>query len=94
MMYNGALHVELCNSMLNFVKNLSVVWGSILCRGKIFLLCIASIMGLGPIQPPIQRILEALSLGVKQQGHEASSAEITNGGAISPLSHRSSQHGA
>jgi hypothetical protein len=36
---------------------------------------------------PVQRILGALSLGVKQQGHEAdcsppSSAEVKNGGAI------------
>jgi hypothetical protein len=89
-MYNVALHAELCNNMLNFVKNLSVFQGSILCKGKIFLLSIASRLVLGPTQPSIQRIPEALSSGVKQQGRETdhpspSSAEIMNGGAISPL---------
>jgi hypothetical protein len=45
---------------------------------------------LGPIQPPIQWVLGALSLGVKRKGREAdhlppSSAEVNNGGDIHPL---------
>jgi hypothetical protein len=47
----------------------------------IFLFTTASRMALGPTQPPIQWVLRALSLGVKQSGHEAdhsqpSSAEV------------------
>jgi hypothetical protein len=50
---------------------------------------------LGPTHPPIQWVLGALSLGVKQQGREAdhsppSSAEVEKGGAIPPLPHMSS----
>jgi hypothetical protein len=37
----------------------------------IFLLITVSKLALGPTQPPIQWVLEALSLGVKQPGHEA-----------------------
>jgi hypothetical protein len=99
MMYNVALHVELCNNMLNFVKTLSVVRGSILCRGKIFLFSIAPRLVLRPIQLSVQRIPEAISPGVKQQGREAehsspSGAEVNNGGAISSLPHTPSWHGA
>jgi len=40
------------------------------------------LMALGPTQPPIQRVQEALSLGVKQPGHGAdqfpSSVEVKN----------------
>jgi hypothetical protein len=47
----------------------------------IFLSTTTSRMALGPTQPPIQWVPEALSLGVKQLGHEAdhsppSSAEV------------------
>jgi hypothetical protein len=50
---------------------------------------------LGPIQPHIQRIPGALFMLVKRPGPEAdhsppSSAEVKNGGAISPLPHTSS----
>jgi hypothetical protein len=43
-------------------------------------------------QPPIEWVLEALFLLVKQQGHEAdhsppSTAEIKNGEALPPFSH-------
>jgi hypothetical protein len=54
---------------------------------------------LGPTQPPIQWIPGALSPGVKRQGHEAdhsppASAEVENGGAITPHPHMSSWHSA
>jgi hypothetical protein len=54
---------------------------------------------LGPTQPPIQRVPGPLSPGVKMPVREAdhsppSSAEVKNGGAIPPLSHMSSWHGA
>jgi hypothetical protein len=47
----------------------------------IFLFTTVSTMALGPTQPPIQCVPGALSLGVKQLGHEAdhsppSSAEV------------------
>jgi hypothetical protein len=50
-----------------------------------------------PTHPPLQWVLGALSLGVKQQGHEAdnsppSCAKVKKGGAIPPLSHISSWH--
>jgi hypothetical protein len=43
-------------------------------------------------QPPIQLVLEAVSLGAKRPGHEAgpshlSSAKVKNGGAIPLLPH-------
>jgi hypothetical protein len=49
----------------------------------IFLFATASRPALGPTQPPIQWVPEALSLGVKRPGHEAdqsppSSAEVNN----------------
>jgi hypothetical protein len=49
----------------------------------IFLLTTASRPALGPTQPPVQWVQEALSLGVKRPGHEAdhipsSSAEVKN----------------
>jgi hypothetical protein len=52
-----------------------------------------------PTQPPIQWVPGALSPGVKRQGREAdhslpSSAEVKNGGAISPLLHTSSWNSA
>jgi hypothetical protein len=64
-------------------------------QGKIFLFSTVSRPTLGPTHPPIQWVLGALSLGVKQQGLEAehsppSSAEVKKGGAIPPLRHMSS----
>jgi hypothetical protein len=48
-----------------------------------FLFTTASRPGLGPIQPPIQWVPGALSLGIKRPGHEAdhslpSSVEVKN----------------
>jgi hypothetical protein len=68
-------------------------------RGKIFLFSTASRLALGLTQPPIQSVLGAIFPGAKRQGHEAdysplSSAEVKNGGAIAPLPHTSSWHGA
>jgi hypothetical protein len=53
---------------------------------KIFLFPTTSRLILGPTQPPVQCVLGALSLGIKQPGHEAdhtppSTADIKNGGA-------------
>jgi hypothetical protein len=45
--------------------------GLITSRGKIFLLCTESSPGLGPTQPPIQLVSEALSPAMKQLGHVA-----------------------
>jgi hypothetical protein len=47
---------------------------------------------LGPAQPRTHQIPVVLSAGVKRQGHEAnhsppSSAEVKNGGAVTPLPH-------
>jgi hypothetical protein len=52
---------------------------------------------LGPTQPPIQWVRGALSPMVKRPGREAdqsppSTAEVKNGGAISPLPHTPSWH--
>jgi hypothetical protein len=54
---------------------------------------------LEPTQPPMQWVLGALSLGVKQLGHDAdhsppSSAKVKNGQAIPPLPCISSWRGA
>jgi hypothetical protein len=51
------------------------------------------------MQPPTHQVQGALSLGIKQLGHEADhsfpfSAEVNNGGAISALPHISSWCGA
>jgi hypothetical protein len=67
--------------------------------GKIFLFSIASRPALRPTQPPIQWVPGAFSPGVKQQALEAdhsppSDARVKNGGAIPPLSLKSSWHGA
>jgi hypothetical protein len=74
-------------------------WGSIPGRGKIFLFSIASILALGPNQPPIQWVPGGDFHGGKAAGCEAdnsppSSAEVKNGGAIPPLSHMCSWHSA
>jgi hypothetical protein len=57
---------------------------------KIFLYLTAFRPALGPA--PMQWVPRALAWGIKQPGHEAdhlplSSAEVKNGGAISPLPH-------
>jgi hypothetical protein len=54
---------------------------------------------LGSTQPPIQWVQEAVSLGVKRLGREANhsppaSVEVKKGGAMSPLTHKSSSHRA
>jgi hypothetical protein len=59
-------------------------------RGKRFVLFTVSRPTLGPTQPPLQWILEALSPGVKWPGCEAdyllpSIAEVKNGGTTLPL---------
>jgi len=56
-------------------------------------------VALGPTQPPIQWVLEALSPGVKQLGHKAkyspsSSAEVKNAWRYTSTSPMSSWHGA
>jgi hypothetical protein len=62
-----------------------VSWGSIPRRSKIFLFSIISRPMLGPTQLHIQRVLGAVSLGVKRLGHEVdhsplSSAQVKYGG--------------
>jgi hypothetical protein len=64
-----------------------------------FLLSTTSILTLVPTQTLIQRILRALSLGIKRQEHEAdhsppSSAEVKKVGAIPPFLSMSSRHNA
>jgi hypothetical protein len=54
------------------------VQGSIPGRGKIFLFSEASRPALGPIQPPIEWVPGALSLGVKRPGREADHSPPTS----------------
>jgi hypothetical protein len=61
---------------------------------KIFLFSTASRSAVGPTQPPIQCIPGALSLGSKPDQSTPSSTEVKDGGAISPLPHKSSWHSA
>jgi hypothetical protein len=66
---------------------------------EIFLYSTASGPTLGPTQSLMQCVPGAFSPGLKRQGREAdhsppSSAEVKNGGAIPPLPHTSSWHGA
>jgi hypothetical protein len=73
--------------------------GSIPSRGKIFLFYVASRPTLGPTQPPIQWVPRAGFPWIKRPGRKAdhsppSSAEVKNGGAIPPLSRKSSWRGA
>jgi hypothetical protein len=63
--------------------------GSIPGSGKIFLLFKPPRPALGPIKPPIQWVLGAVSTGVKRPGREADHsspyrADIKNGAAIPP----------
>jgi hypothetical protein len=65
-------------------------WGSIPGRCKSFLFFTAFRLALGPTQPPIQWVPEALSPGANWLGHEAdhsrpSNSEVKNVGAIPPL---------
>jgi hypothetical protein len=53
----------------------------------------------GPTQPPMQCVLEAIYPGVKRPEREADhsalfGAEVKNGGAIPPLPHMSAWRGA
>jgi hypothetical protein len=68
-------------------------------RGKIFLFSTVSRPARRSTQPPIQWVLAALSLGVKQPGCKTchsppSSAEAKNGTAIPPIPHMSSWYSA
>jgi hypothetical protein len=61
--------------------------GSIPSTGKILHYSTPSRLTLGATQPPIQWIMEAFSLGLKQQRHEAdhsppAGAKVKKGGAI------------
>jgi hypothetical protein len=83
-------------------------WGSILCRGKIFLYSVASTgvglstasrPNLGSTHPSIQWIPGAISPGVKRPGRKTdhslpSSEGVKKGGAIPPFPHMSSWHRA
>jgi hypothetical protein len=98
---------------LSFVKLIMVILGSQNSEGlwagrpefyspqrqDIFLYSTASRPALGPTQPSIQWVQEALSPRDKRLGHEAdhspsSSAEVKNGGAIPSLPRTSSWRGA
>jgi hypothetical protein len=73
--------------------------GSVHRKVNISLLSIAFRRVLGPTQPPIQWVLEVISAGVKQPGHEAdhsppSSAEVKNYGTVPSVPHLSSLHSA
>jgi hypothetical protein len=75
------------------------VWGLIHGRSKLFVFSILPRLALWPTQPPMHHILEALSLGLKQQWLEAyhscpSSVEVKNGGATPSLPPMSSCHAA
>jgi hypothetical protein len=69
--------------------------GSIPDKGQeISLVCISSRPTLGPTQPPIQWVQEAVSLGLRQQKREThhshpSSGTVKNSGVIPPLLHTS-----
>jgi hypothetical protein len=73
---------QLCSSVGIALSHGLDDWGFESQQGLgIFLFTTASRLAVGPIQPPVQCILDALSLGVKQLGHEAdhsppSSAEV------------------
>jgi hypothetical protein len=58
-------------------------------------LFIKSRSALGPTQPPVEWIPEAITAGVRRPGREAvHSPPFRNGGAIPPLPYMSSWHGA
>jgi hypothetical protein len=62
--------------------------GSILGRGKISFVSVASRLALEPTQPPVQWLAAAVSPRVKRQGREADhsslSTEVKKGGAVPP----------
>jgi hypothetical protein len=60
---------------------------------------VRSTLDLGPRQPPMPWVSRAVSPGLRVSDHEIShshpsSAEVKNGGAITPFSHTSSWLGA
>jgi hypothetical protein len=68
-------------------------------RQEIVLFSIVTRQALEPNQPPMQWVMEAVSLEVKRMGCEADhspppSAKVNNGVAIPPLPHMSSWRGA
>jgi hypothetical protein len=73
-------------------------WRFISWRGQeIFLFSIPPTLALEPTHPPVQYVLGAVSLGVKQQGCEAdhsppSSSKNKNDGAIHPFPHIPTWH--
>jgi hypothetical protein len=85
------------NSSVGISDGLLAGWSEFYSRQgqEIFLFSTMSRLTLGPTQPPIQLIPEALPLGLKRPGREAdhpppSSAEVKNAGAILHLPHTSS----
>jgi hypothetical protein len=92
----GCRTCQWCESWANIATSYGL--DSVPNRGKIFLSSYASTLALAPPKTPIVRVPGALSLGVKQQGHEADhsppSVQIKNSGAILPFPHISSRHSA
>jgi hypothetical protein len=61
--------------------------GSILSRGKFFLLSVISTPALGHTQPPIQCVPEVKRPRREVDHSTPSCAKVKNGGAITPLPH-------
>jgi hypothetical protein len=94
----SATYAEILSRRIHLMRNKNKISVTITIT-IISLYTQASRPALGPTQPPIQWIPEALCPGVQLEVREAerslpSSAEDKNGEAITPLSHTSSWHGA